>query len=341
MSPQRRQAMRTVQRAQHALDRGNWLKAVDLLKRELARRECYESAIALSHIYLEQGHFSMAEELVDKAFTWADVDDPFTACPITDAHRALFLLKGNLRLSQGDAEGALALYTVLLSERPEDPDLLYRMGLAYERLRQPEMAVSYLDRAIAAYPDFLPAMEIKGQLLLALRRLSCALDLYTEITLAHPGNVNAFCMLGRIYHHMDRPVAAVYAWERAIALAPNADEPLRMLGKNALSQGDVPRARDFFTRSVAANPNNVHAHLDLAELLADAGETRAALAHWDEAERLFPGHPRLALCQTRRDAIADQVTEGRSPLDFFVGPRQEDDASPEQADRPAKGSESG
>lgn len=324
-------APRIARRAELALERGNWLKAVDLLRTELARHPCFHSAVVLATIYLEHGRFHMAEELVDQAFSWADMKNPLSVCPVTDAQRRLYLLKANLRLSLGDAQGALSLYTVLLSERPADADLLYRMGLAYERMGQRELAIGYLDRAIAAHPDFLPAMEIKGQILLVLKRLPEALDLYTEVTLAHPGNVNAYCMLGHIYHRMQRPVAAVYAWERAVALAPNADEPLRMLAKAALGRGDLAQARDYLTRAVTANPRNVHAHLDLADLLDELGETRSALAHWDEAERLFPGHPRLQRCKERRERVAWQITGGRSPLDFFV--------TGEEAQRPRRGRE--
>lgn len=309
---------RALSRALLALERGNWLKAVDLLKSELMIRKCVPCGVQLATLYMQKDHLMMAENLVDQIFSWAHVDAPLKACPITPEHRQLFLVKANLRLSRGDAPEAIALYTVLLSERPNSPDLLYRMGLAYQRSNQCELALGYLNKAVEADPEFMAAMEIKGQVLLGLRRLREAIDLYTQITLARPDNVNAYTMLGRIYHHMEQPVAAVYAWERAVSLAPNADEPLRMLGQSALKQGDRTKARSFFTRSLSANPNNVAAHLDLAELLAEIGETCAALSHWDEAERLFPGHPRLARCQERREQVTQMVTEGRSPLDFFI-----------------------
>jgi len=307
-----------VRRSLQALERGNWIKAVDLLKGELAQRQCVHSGIQLATLYLQRDHLDMAEALVDQIFSWYQMDDPFAACPIAPSQRRLYMLKANLRLSQGDAPGAIALYTTLLSERPTSPDLLYRMGLAYRCSGQDELSLSYLNRAIDVDPSFLAAMEIKGQILLRLKRLAEAIDLYTQITLARPESVNAYLMLGRIYHHMNQPVAAVYAWERAVSLAPNADDPLRMLGLTALKQGDRSKARSFLTRALAANPNNVNAHLDLAELLAESGETHAALGHWDEAERLFPGHPRLARCQERRQQVVSLLTEGRSPLDFFA-----------------------
>jgi tetratricopeptide (TPR) repeat protein len=106
----------------------------------------------------------------------------------------------------------------------------------------------------------------------------------------------------------------VTAWERALALAPNADEALRLLGVAALREGDRGRARCNFSRAVEANPNNVQAHIDLAELLTELGETRAAVAHWDEAEMLFPNHPRLLADRELREAAARQVDTCCGPV---------------------------
>jgi len=312
--PPSRPDSRNVRRAHQALDRGNWLLAVNLLRDELSRTpQDFACAVLLARIYLEQRRYALAEEVVDTAFSWAHVDNPEKVCPVTPEQRELFVMKANLRLAHGDPEGALTLYVLLMGEAPDDPDLAYHAGLAYESMCQHDLAITYFDRAVRANPAHLPAREIKGQILFGLGRLTEALDLYTEITLGHPDNVNAFVMMGRIYERLRRPVAAVYAWERAVSLAPNADEPLRMLGHAALRQGDIAQARSYLTRAVAANPKNVMAHLDLADLLADLGETCAAVGHWDEAERLCPGHPRLVHCRERREAVTRQVATWSFP----------------------------
>jgi tetratricopeptide (TPR) repeat protein len=310
-----------LRRALAALDRGNWLLAVNLLRDEIERApDGFAAAVCLARIYLEQQRYDLAEQVVDRAFSWARVDDPDRVCPVTPEQRSLFHMKANLRLAHGDPEGALTLYTLLLDETPGNADLLYQSALAYESMAQHDLAIAYFDRALTHNPDHLPARELKAQIVLGLGRLAEALDLYTEITLHHPDNVNAFAMMGRIYDRMKRPLAAVAAWERAVALAPNADEPLRMLGHAALRSGDIAQARSYLTRAVAANPANVRAHLDLADLLADLGETRAAVGHWDEAERLAPHHPRLVDCRERREAITHQVATLDFPKRFPPAP---------------------
>ncbi|MDH4230010.1 MAG: tetratricopeptide repeat protein [Nitrospirota bacterium] len=299
---------RNVRRALSALDQGNWLLAVNLLCSELEHNPTSAATAAhLARIYMQQGRYELAEELVDRAFLHANLGDPGSACPLTEPQRDLYLIKANLRLTHGDAPGALALYTLLLADKAHDPDLLFHTGLAYEKIAQHELAVAYLDRAIKADPAHMMAREIKGQILLCMGRLDDALTLYGGVATEQPDNVNAFVMLGRIHHHQARPVAAVAAWERAVALAPNADEPLRMLGRAALSAGDTGTARAYLTRAAMANPDNVLAHLDLADLLSGLGETRAALAHWDEAEGLCPQHPRLAQTRRQRERIARQL----------------------------------
>ncbi|MFQ5509638.1 MAG: tetratricopeptide repeat protein [Leptospirillia bacterium] len=309
MNPDGQQAVsRTISRALSAYRKANWLQAVTLLKEVLAERpDATEASVHLARIYMDRQLFTLAKDVVSRAFCEAHVDDPETFCPLTDTQRILYLTKANLRLCQGDPEGALALYSLLFAECAHDPDLLFHMGLAYEKLAQHELAVAYLDRAIEANPKFIEAMEIKGQILLCLGHLPEALDLYRELSLRNPDDVNAYVMMGRIHHRLGQPLRAVAAWERAITLAPNADEPLHMLGRTALKAGDTIGARAYLIRAVAANPNNLEIHLDLAELLADLGETRAALGHWDEVAARMPNHPRLINSRARREVAAREA----------------------------------
>ena len=69
-----------------------------LLKAELERSpHDFWTAICLARIYLEQRRYSLAEQMVDRAFSWAQVDNPDTVCPVTPEQRELFLMKANLR----------------------------------------------------------------------------------------------------------------------------------------------------------------------------------------------------------------------------------------------------
>lgn len=323
------------QRSDAALARGNWLQAVDLLQRSLDNcPDCYDTAVRLARIYMEYGHFRSAEEAVDQAFT-ASTTDPFNVCPLSEAHRDLFLLKANLCLARGNAYKAVTLYMVLLADRPDDPDLLLHVALGYEKTGQREMALAYLNRVLAVDPDHLPSQEIKAQLLLGLGRLHEALDLYTEITLSRPDSVNAYAMMGRIYDHLGRQPAAQLAWQRAVALAPNADEPLRLLGRLAVGREEWSEARDLLTRAVAANPKNALAHLDLADLLERLGETRAALAHWDEAFALAPQQVRIAEAVDHWQQVAQAVSDGFAPLPDRGGDEAEDGPTSATAQGPA------
>ena len=58
-----------LRRALAALDRGNWLLAVNVLKDEIERApDCFAAAVCLARIYLEQQRYHLAEEIVDRAW---------------------------------------------------------------------------------------------------------------------------------------------------------------------------------------------------------------------------------------------------------------------------------
>ncbi len=142
-------------------------------------------------------------------------------------------------------------------------------------------------------------------------------------------------MMGRIYDHLGRQPAAQLAWQRAVALAPNADEPLRLLGRLAVGREEWSEARDLLTRAVAANPKNALAHLDLADLLERLGETRAALAHWDEAFALAPQQVRIAEAVDHWQQVAQAVSDGFAPLPDRGGDEAEDGPTSATAQGPA------
>lgn len=76
-----------------------------------------------------------------------------------------------------------------------------------------------------------------------------------------------------------RPQAAVQYLEQVVAIAPDHPQALNSLGTHALGEGAFDKARDYFTRAAAADPNEPVLWLNVArahrELGDDAGEIAA------------------------------------------------------------------
>jgi tetratricopeptide (TPR) repeat protein len=70
--------------------------------------------------------------------------------------------KGAYRLAVNILKGAIQLQQK--SKAPENPDIYYHLGLAYQKMEQPALARQQFERALKINPDYVEAAEIKKQL---------------------------------------------------------------------------------------------------------------------------------------------------------------------------------
>ncbi|MEA2884401.1 MAG: hypothetical protein QOH32_3657 [Bradyrhizobium sp.] len=133
-----------------------------------------------------------------------------------------------------------------------------------------ETAIEGLTKAVEAYPDYAPARSR-----LAFRLLFAA----------HMGWV-------------DRDVGLRLGREHAIRAIPLDDCDAwaqTALGYLAMMERRTAEALAAFRRAVELNPNSASAHGDLSRGLAFAGHDREAIEHAEEAIRLSPMDPDMAL----------------------------------------------
>jgi TolB-like protein len=168
------------------------------------------------------------------------------------------------------AEGIRALSRS--SDDVEAWDLVARAQTHFWRMTRPdfEIAAKHLGRAVDAHPDYAPA---RGLL--------------------------AFCLL----------FAAHMGWiDRDEGMAPGRQHAVRAialddrqhwghiaLGYWAMMERRTEESIAAFGRAVSLNPNSAAAHSHLSRGLAFAGRDREAIEHGEEAIRLSPLDPEMAL----------------------------------------------
>jgi len=119
---------------------------------------------------------------------------------------------------------------------------------------------------------------------------------------SQPQDGLAHLLLGYLCASLDRIDEAVSAWERAVALEPNAGEAWRLLGYHAWKeQGNLPRAEKCYRQAVAAHPHDQTTLLDLAEVLADLNRREEAIRLIEVVE-----NPRHDLALWRARAYVDE-----------------------------------
>jgi O-Antigen ligase/Tetratricopeptide repeat len=96
---------------------------------------------------------------------------------------------------------------------------------------------------------------------------------------------------------LSAPELAHAELDRAARLNPLSDRPYVLSGAMASRRGDYRLMRASFERALERNPQNWYSHLELAVALSQAGETKAAARHAEEALALNPRESIVRLVQ--------------------------------------------
>jgi tetratricopeptide (TPR) repeat protein len=91
------------------------------------------------------------------------------------------------------------------------------------------------------------------------------------------------CAAARVSKRSGDPLGARRQAEAALAVAPGDGSALALLAELAIESGERERAAVLFSRALEARPRDRVLHVSLARLLAERGDLRPALEHWQIA----------------------------------------------------------
>jgi len=235
-----------------------------------------------------------------------------------DAWQARQMLGLSLVELGRDAEAAPLLEAALKSN-PQDVSLLFGLGLAYLRLKRPD--VKAMIDSLAATPNGEPfAHLLKGQNYLAdsdfqhaVEALEAAAKLSEDLPRLHFSlgvaylrtgrNQEAMLAFERELRRLPRDYWTLYylaflhdaegqldaARERAqlaLALQPRSADACALLGKVLLKQGKAAEAASPLETAVAQNPNDANLRFHLARAYQQSGRRQDATREFAEAQRL-------------------------------------------------------
>lgn len=158
----------------------------------------------------------------------------------------------------------------------DDRDVLYQLGRYHLSLEQPdyEKALGFLDRALAADPNYAPAMYWKGYALMAkddgpgadkALRAAIALD---------PKYAPAWRDLGELYERFDQTAAATEVYKRGLEFADDTSELLNALGNIDMLDGRPKDAIVRFESAMQKNAQRTDFVFNLAMAFVAADDTK-------------------------------------------------------------------
>lgn len=156
--------------------------------------------------------------------------------------------------SQGRVDEAQALYEEVLKDAPEDYVSLYSLCILKMQNKEPHQALAYIDRAIAALPDYAPGHFARGTVLQAVGLFDDALQSFDEALRLKPDYSEALNNKANLLHTLHRHHEALLCLELAARLDPNDDKALGNLGYILTEYKRNALAAEYFSKLLALNP---------------------------------------------------------------------------------------
>jgi tetratricopeptide (TPR) repeat protein len=164
-----------------------------------------------------------------------------------------WMLRGDVADARHDWTAAEAAYREALAADPQVPHGHYSLGLTLYKQRRYDEAARVFDQALAATPDYAPALRYRAELELDRGKADAALPYLLRLTVAAPRDANGWKLLGRAKLDRQQADEAAADLERARALAPEDPTVHFLLGRALSAAGRPAEAKAAFERATALN----------------------------------------------------------------------------------------
>jgi len=213
---------------------------------------------------------------------------------------------------------AIELLQEILVQSDRAPEALLYLGRAYHAIGEYNRAIQALEFYLKLEPESAGGHFFIGRTYFALGLLGHALQHLKRSTNLVGDFVPALGLLGLTLLKRGRPQAAISVFERALELEPDNTRIFTGYLNGLLTNGirlfrrqHYEQARDCLLFILKHRPESLVAHLYLASIYRELGDTDLSLYHFEKAAGLAPEDPVLHL----QKAIL-QLQRGNNPLAF-------------------------
>lgn len=219
-----------------------------------------------------------------------------------------FLASGNTYAGQGKLAEATIEYRKALQLDSRFGEAHYRLGLAYDRLRDRPNALRELLLASDLLPERDEVQLKAGQYLLFAGRFDEARKVAMRLVDRNRRSVDAQLLLANALGGLNQLDAAAEQVEQAIETEPTRESAYTNLAAIQLAQGSPDKAENAFRNAIRIDARSIEARVGLANLLWAQGRRAEAEALLKEAIGIAPTGP-LA----NRTLAALYLSSGRTP----------------------------
>jgi serine/threonine-protein kinase len=279
---------------------GNVDHAIGLLSRAVGRDRSFALAHAgLAEAYWQKYQLTREAQWTDRARASAldalrlEPDDPMVRYTLALIYRGM-----------GRAEDALVEASKAVALQPSNDDLYRLRGRLHADLGRVDQAMVDLNKALDLRPGYPENHRSAGMILFGAGRFAEAVPYFRRVAELRPSNASAFQALGTAHHAAGQIAEAFVAYEKALAIAPNANTYSNVATIH-YDSGRYDQARRAYEESLRIQPKAPVTQRNLGDTLRKLGLEARARASYQAAIEL--SGEQLRVNPTNMDAISLQA----------------------------------
>jgi tetratricopeptide (TPR) repeat protein len=238
------------------------------------------AVLLLYQIYLERGRLGEALTITQQLVEQKP--------ELLDGYMALATVHEHL----GRREAAVQVMRDALVQHPDRPIVYSRLARMLRTMDDRQAEIDLYHELLAKNPDHFGTLMSLGEAQIAINDLDAALETYARIVAAHPDDLQAIRRFASLEFAAGRYEQAAARLDAAFDRNPEHFELAYSLGQVVRNMGDADRAIEIFDQVPGYHPAYVESRLQIASILEDREDYRAALV---EVERLRVLRPSRAI----------------------------------------------
>jgi tetratricopeptide (TPR) repeat protein len=284
-----------------ATEEGDGDARAQALEQRIARHPSDAAArLELADLYQAQGQLDRAIEQYEAAVRLTDPATPQGR----DARLRLRYFIATRHAQRGEFDAALPIFQELAAEYPDNPTVLYSLGVAHLIKQQVAQARAAFERVIAVDPGYASAYlnlatieQLAGEKSKAVTHLQKVIELSPGSPTAAQAQTKLDLIEGQLLADQGDLADAIASFRHVLEREPKNAEALATLAD--LYRRSHNEDAEFATLqdAVAAHPDNHRLRLRLAELYASFGRYREAYQQLEPILDQGPASPLAAQAQ--------------------------------------------